>query len=149
MSLLTHLEFLRTQMMLYNHLPTLFEYYSAIHLTQQHQRRFYVYQDLPHSHKKDAGFPLKDKGVDLVDETFRHIVQVKYYRPRSKITYRCLSTFLATPLLVGRKHLHLTLVRTHQCILHTDIQHIIQRGDMKDVTLCSNEFLRILKTNQF
>jgi len=144
-----HLEFLRAQMMLSRHMPTIFEYYSAIHLSQTHHTRFYTYRDLPHSHKKDAGFPLSDQGIDLVDETFHHIVQVKYYKPKTKITYGDLSTFLATPLLVGRKQLRLTLVRTQHCILHSDIQTIIRRGNMTDVALCSKEFLRSLKTNQF
>ena len=119
-----------------------FEYYSAIHLTKLHKVCFYAYKDIPISHKLYAGFPLTDKGIDLIDETFSHIGQVKYYGPRSKIHYGKLSTFLATPILVGRKHLQLTLVRTHHSKLHSDIHHIVQRGDLKDVTLCAREFLR-------
>jgi len=141
MSLLPHLQFLEQRMASIRHLPTRFEYYSAIHLTNLHQIRFYAYQDIPLSHKRDTGFPLHDKGVDLIDETFRHIVQVKYYGPKRKIHYSHLSTFLATPLLVGRKHLQLTLVRTQHSKIHREIQQIVQRGDLADVTLCSNEFL--------
>jgi hypothetical protein len=77
MTLLPHLQFLEQRMITLRHLPTRFEYYSAIHLTKLHQIRFYAYQDIPFSHKRDAGFPLNDQGVDLIDETFRHIVQVK------------------------------------------------------------------------
>ena len=142
MSLLPHLHFLEQRMAALRHLPTRFEYYSAIHLTKLHQTRFYAYQDIPLSHKRDAGFPLSDKGVDLIDETFRHIVQVKYYGPRAKLHYGNLATFLATPLLVGRKHLKLTLVRTDHSKLHSEIHRMVTRGDLVDVALCARAFLK-------
>jgi len=134
----SHLQFLKNQLSCVTYRPTQFEYYAAIHLTTLYQRPFYVYQDLPISHKLDAGFPLTDKGIDLVDECFRHIVQVKYYNSTNKIHYGKLSTFLATPLLVGRKDLTLTLVRTPQSRVHSDIQKIIRRGDLNDVVLSSD-----------
>jgi len=134
----SHLQFLKNQLSCVTYRPTQFEYYAAIHLTTLYQRPFYVYQDLPISHKLDAGFPLTDKGIDLVDECFRHIVQVKYYNGTNKIHYGKLSTFLATPLLVGRKDLTLTLVRTPQSRVHSDIQKIIRRGDLNDVVLSSD-----------
>jgi len=81
----------------------------------------------------------------LIDETFNHIGQVKYYGPRSKIYYGKLSTFLATPILVGRKHLQMTLVRTHHSKLHSEIQNIVQRGDLNDVTLCAREFIQNIR----
>lgn len=138
----SHIRFLESQMRHVTHLPTLFEYYSAIHMTKMNQTRFYVYRDLPASHKRDAGFPLSDKGVDLMDETFRHIVQVKYYGAQKKIHYGNLATFLATPILVGRPNLRLTLIRTKHCVLHSELERIIQRGDMADVPLCSRAFLK-------
>jgi hypothetical protein len=138
----SHLRYLKDQMIQIRHRPTLFEYYAAIQLTKQHGRPFYVYQDLPLSHKINAGFPLTDKGIDVVDECFQHIVQVKYYGPRTKLHYGQLATFLATPLLVGRRDLSLTLVRTKTCRVHSDIQKIIQRGDLTDLALCSTAFLR-------
>ena len=138
----SHLRYLKDQMFHIRHRPTLFEYYAAIHLTKQHNRPFYVYQDLPLSHKRDAGFPLTDKGIDVIDECFQHIVQVKYYGANTKLHYGQLATFLATPLLVGRRDLSLTLVRTKTCTVHSDIQRIIDRGDLTDVTLCSREFMR-------
>ena len=137
-SMKSHLQFLKNQLSCVTYRPTQFEYYAAIHLTTLYQRPFYVYQDLPISHKLDAGFPLTDKGIDLVDECFRHIVQVKYYNGTNKIHYGKLSTFLATPLLVGRKDLTLTLVRTPQSRVHSDIQKIIRRGDLNDVVLSSD-----------
>lgn len=94
MTLLQHIHFLKQRMMLTPCLYTRFEYYSAIHLTKLHNICFYAYKDIPLSHKRSAGFPLTDKGVDLIDETFNHIAQVKYYSPRSKIHYGKLSTFL-------------------------------------------------------
>jgi hypothetical protein len=137
-----HLHYLKNQTKGLTHRPTLFEYYAAQHMTQLYQRPFYVYRDVPLSHKKDAGFPLTDKGIDLIDECFRHIVQVKYYNGRMKIHYGTLSTFLATPLLVGKRNLSLTLVRTNTSMVHSDIQRIIRRGDLAEVTLCTAAFLR-------
>ena len=138
----SHLRYLKDHMARMTHRPTLFEYYAAIQLTKQHSRPFYVYQDLPLSHKINAGFPLTDKGIDVIDECFQHIVQVKYYGPNTKLHYGQLATFLATPLLVGRRDLSLTLVRTKTCTVHSDIQRIIDRGDLTDLTLCSREFMR-------
>jgi len=138
----SHLRYLKDQMFHITHRPTLFEYYAAIQLTKQHNRPFYVYQDLPLSHKRNAGFPLTDKGIDVIDECFQNIVQVKYYGPKTKLHYGQLATFLATPLLVGRRDLLLTLVRTKTCRIHSDIQGIIDRGDLTDVTLCSREFMK-------
>lgn len=141
----SHLRYLKDQMIQIRHRPTLFEYYAAIQLTKQHNRPFYVYQDLPLSHKRNAGFPLTDKGIDVVDECFQHIVQVKYYGPRMKLHYGQLATFLATPLLVGRRDLSLTLVRTKTCTVHSDIQGIIDRRDLTDVPLCEAEFLKSMR----
>jgi hypothetical protein len=140
-----HLQFLEQRLASLTHLSLQFEYYSAIHLTKQFQTRFYAYQDIPESHKKYAGFPISDKGIDLIDETFQTIVQVKYYKKNGKIYYGNLSAFLASPILVGRKDLRLTLVRTNHSWLHPEIQNIIKRGDMKDITLCPNQFLETLK----
>ena len=137
-----HIQYLEQRMWSVSCLYTRFEYYSAIHLTKLHNVCFYAYKDIPISHKRYAGFPLTDKGIDLIDETFSHIGQVKYYGSRSKIHYGKLSTFLATPILVGRKHLQLTLVRTHHSKLHSEIQNIVRRGDLNDVTLCAREFMQ-------
>lgn len=145
MTLLSHLEYLKHQMSSIRHVPTLFEYYAALHLTRHHGVRFYAYPDLPPSHKQEAGFPITDKGVDLIDETFRHIVQVKYYGPRRRIHYGHLATFLGTPLLVGRRHLTCTLVRTTHCRLHSELHSMVQRGDLSDVTLCSQAFLKSIR----
>ena len=141
----SHLQFLQYQMKLVTHVPTLFEYYAAIHLTKKLQTQFYVYCDLPDSHKISAGFPVQDKGIDIIDSTFQHIVQVKYYKKRGEIHYGKLSTFLATPILVGQSQLQLTLVRTNHSRLHSEIKNIIKRGDMNDVTLCPQQFLRMIK----
>lgn len=142
MSLSLHLQFLEQRMATMSCLPSRFEYYSAIHLTKLYHVCFYAYKDIPISHKRYAGFPITDKGIDLIDETFSHIGQVKYYSSRSKIHYGKLSTFLATPILVGRKHLQMTLVRTHHSKLHSDIQNIVRRRDLNDVTLCALDFMK-------
>lgn len=143
----SHLRYLHYQMKSIVHLPTLFEYYAAIHLTKERQTLFYAYRDIPDSHKVHAGFPIQDKGIDVIDANMQHIVQVKYYKKNGEIHYGKLSTFLATPILVGKKHLQLTLVRTNHSWLHPEIQNIIRRGDMNDVTLCPEMFLQTLKRN--
>jgi hypothetical protein len=140
----SHILFLEQRLASLTHIPTQFEYYSAIHLSKLHNIRFYAYQDIPENHKRYAGFPLVDKGIDLIDETYNHIVQVKYYGPKRKIGYGHLATFLGTPVLVGRKHLNLTLVRTNHSKLHSEIQQIVQRGDLTDVPLCPYAFLKTL-----
>jgi hypothetical protein len=140
----SHILFLEQRLASLTHIPTQFEYYSAIHLSKLHNIRFYAYQDIPENHKRYAGFPIYDKGVDLIDETYNHIVQVKYYGPKRKIGYGHLATFLGTPVLVGRKHLNLTLVRTNHSKLHSEIQQIIKRGDLTDVPLCPYAFLKTL-----
>jgi len=139
-----HIYSLERKMLHNTHLPTAFEYYSAIHLTRQHKKPFFVYQDISPSKKAEFGFPIQDKGVDIVDEYFQHIAQVKYYRKYSKIHYGKLATFLATPLLVGKK-LDMTLIRTDDCLLHSEIKQIIARGDLKDITLSANDFLKDTK----
>jgi len=144
-SLAKHIYALERTMRTIPHLPTAFEYYSAIHMTQLYQKPFYVYQDIPAQTKQQWGFPLQDMGVDLADERFDHIAQVKYYRSDSEITYGRLSTFLATPLLVGRKHLTLSLLRPQESILHAHIQKIVMRGDITDHTLCAKAFLHAMK----
>ncbi len=96
----SHLQFLEQRLASLTQLHTRFEYYSAIHLSKLHHIHFYAYQDIPVRHKRYSGFPLVDKGIDLIDETFSHIVQVKYYGPKHKIGYGNLATFLGTPVLV-------------------------------------------------
>ena len=81
----------------------------------------------------------------MIDSTLQHIVQVKFYKKNGEIHYGKLSTFLASPILVGRKNLQLTLVRTNHSWLHPELQNIVRRGDMNDVTLCPNQFLETLK----
>jgi hypothetical protein len=138
----SHLQFLSKQMTLNTHRHTLFEYYAAIHMSKLHQTPFFVYADIPVSHKRGAGFPLTDKGIDLINDRFTHIAQVKYYGPKGRITYGGLSTFLATPVLTGQRFLRMTLLRTDHCRVHDDVKGIIERGDLCDVALCERAFLQ-------
>jgi hypothetical protein len=142
-----HIYSLERKMLHISHLPTAFEYYSALHLTRYYRKPFFVYQDVPPSKKADFGFPIQDKGVDIVDEHFQHIAQVKYYKEYSQIHYGKLATFLATPLLVGKK-LDMTLVRTDHCLLHFDIKQMVIRGDVKDIALCNRDFLQTMQCTQ-
>jgi len=119
----------------------MFEYYAAIHLTKLHEMPFYVYEDMPPAIKKEAGFPPIDMGIDLINDRFNHIAQVKFYKEGSRITYSGLSTFLATPVLVGRPHLQLSLVRTEGSRIHPYVQQIIRRRGMNDIPLEISAFL--------
>ena len=141
-----HISFLEQRMKSISHLPTAFEYYSAIHMTYFHHTPFYVYQDIPMSYKLQHGFPIQDKGVDIANNTFTHIGQAKYYREGNIIHYGRLATFLATPLLVGKKDIKLTLIHTHECTLHEEIKQIISRGDLTNFPLCSAAFLARRRT---
>jgi len=140
LALSKHIYSLERKMHTITYLPTAFEYYSAIHLTRLYRKPFFVYQDVCALKKSTFKFPLQDKGIDIIDEQFQHIAQVKYYKEYSKIYYGKLATFLATPLLVGKK-LEMTLVRTNHCFLHSDIKRIIDRKDLNDIQLCTKDFV--------
>lgn len=142
----SHLQFLTKQMTFVTHRPTLFEYYSAIHMSKLHQTPFFVYHDIPLSHKRSAGFPFTDKGIDLINDCFTHIAQVKYYGPKGQITYGSLSTFLATPVLTGKRMLHMTLLRTDHCKVHEDVKGIIRRADLTDIALKEKDFLDCIRS---
>ena len=139
--LLQHLTFLEQRMRTIRHLPTAFEYYAAKQMTLFHKMPFHVYQDISPSKKHMHGFPLQDKGVDLADEHFTHIAQVKYYGHGKMIHYGALSTFLGTPILVGKRDIPMTLIRTRHSVLHPELQNIVDRRDITDFKLCSTEFL--------
>uniref|UniRef100_A0A6C0IH60 Restriction endonuclease n=1 Tax=viral metagenome TaxID=1070528 RepID=A0A6C0IH60_9ZZZZ len=139
--LLQHLTFLEQRMRTIRHLPSAFEYYAAKQMTLFHKIPFYVYQDISPVQKQRFGFPLQDKGVDLADEHFTHIAQVKYYGHGKMIHYGALSTFLGTPILVGKRNLPMTLIRTRHSVLHPELQNIVDRRDITDFKLCSTEFL--------
>jgi len=143
--LLPHLSFLEQRMRTIKHLPTAFEYYAAKQMTLFHNTAFYVYQDISPSLKYRHGFPLQDKGVDLADEHFTHIAQVKYYGRGKMLHYGALSTFLGTPLLVGRNDIAMTLIRTQHSLLHPELEKIVKRQNMTDYRLCTAEFLREMR----
>lgn len=135
-----HIAYLEMKMKRISNLPIAFEYYSAIHLTKVYKKPFHVYKDVTPLKKVYHGFPIEDKGVDVIDEDFQHIGQVKYYLSQYKIHYGTLATFLATPILVNKK-LQLTLLRTNRSLIHSDVQQIIARGHLQDIRLCGEEFL--------
>lgn len=140
-----HIYLLERNMYRMTHIPTMFEYYSALYLSRMYKKPFYVYRDVLYNHKEKYGFPIQDKGIDVIDHSFRTIVQVKYYKEGNQIQYKKLSTFLATPLLVGRSDLQLILVRPNHCTIHSDINKIISRGDLIDIAVCPKEFISYIK----
>ena len=121
--------------------PTIFEYYSAIHLTKIHQKPFYVWKDLSRTQKKNANFPNTDKGVDIADESFTILGQSKYYSENNSITYGKLSTFLSTDKLVGRNDLQFILLRTDHSRIDKFIKPMIDRKILIDIPLKNIDFL--------
>lgn len=121
-------------------LPNQFEYYSAIQLSKIHQKPYYVWKDLTPLQKEMAGFPINDKGIDLAEETFTSVGQVKYYGEKQSIGYGKLATFCGMPTLTGR-NLVLNLLRTSHSCLSSDIQGMVKEGRMTDIPLCTHTFL--------
>lgn len=140
--LLQHLTFLEKRMRTIRYLPHAFEYYAAKQMSLFHKTPFYVYQDISPIQKQQFGFPIEYKVVNLADENFTHIAQVKYYGHEKNINYETLSTFLGTPILVGKKDITMTLIRTQHFVLHPELQKIVDRCDITDFKLCSTEFLK-------
>ena len=120
--------------------PNQFEYYSAIHLSKVHEKPYYVWKDLTPVQKEMAGFPINDKGIDLAEETFTSVGQVKYYGEKQSIGYGKLATFCGMPALTGR-NLVLNLLRTSHSCLSSDIQGMVKGGRMTDIPLCTHTFL--------
>lgn len=120
--------------------PTQFEYYSAIYLSRLHEKSYYVWKDLTPAQKEKAEFPINDKGIDLAEETFTSVGQVKYYGEKQSIGYGKLATFCGMPVLTG-KDLVLNLLRTSHSCLSSDIQGIVKGGRMMDIPLCNQTFL--------
>ena len=125
--------------------PTIFEYYSAIHLTNLYQKPFYIWKDLSSTQKKNANFPSTDKGVDITDLTFTILGQSKYYSENNTITYGKLATFLSTDKLVGRNDLKFILLRSHHSLIDKFIKPMIDRKTLIDIPLNNNQFLSFCK----
>ena len=143
--LLKHINALERKMRSITHLPTAFEYYSAKHMTLLYKEPFHIYGDISPTHKTNNNFPIQDKGIDLADDYFTHIAQVKYYGHGKVIHYGALSTFLGSPLLVGNKNIKMTLIRPTHTILHNEIADMVKRGDIMELILCANDFRREMR----
>ena len=124
--------------------PKIFEYYSAIKLTNMLKTPFFVYQDFPSCKKIKNNFPVRDKGIDLINTSLNIIGQCKYYSSKTTITYGKLSTFLASDKLVG-KNLKYYLLRTDDCKIDSFVKNMIDREEIYDVKIYKQEFLEYLK----
>lgn len=120
--------------------PEIFEYYSAMYMSNRYQTQFHVWKNIDKNKKKKEGFPVMDMGIDVSDPHFNHIVQSKYYQANNVITYGKLATFLSTPLLTG-KSVKMTLIRTEHSFINHNIQTIVERGDLEDVIVDNEQFL--------
>lgn len=146
-----HISFLNSKMTFFKYnskhnnlfLPTLFEYYSSIHLTKILNHPFFVYKDLSNEIKLTNGFTIRDKGIDIIDQSTNFIGQCKYYSKENSITYSKISTFLASEKIVGKK-LDFYLIRTNDCKIDTLVKKMIDRNDLKDISICREDFLHFI-----
>lgn len=125
--------------------PTIFEYYSAIEMTNRIGKPFFIYNNFSSIIKGSNNFPVQDKGIDLIEPSLSIVGQCKYYSNKSTITYGKLSTFLASDKLVGKK-LEYYLIRTDECKLDSLVKKMIDRGEMYDIKIYKEEFIENLKT---
>lgn len=121
-------------------IPTCFEYYSAIFLTNTFNMPFNVWKDVTKDEKKKYNFPLKDKGVDLVNQKFTIIGQSKYYK-KSTITYGKLSTFLAIDKIVDKTDFQMALVRLSNSKIDSHVKYMISKGILIDFEIEEKDFI--------
>lgn len=120
--------------------PYIFEYYSAIYMTKLLKKPFFVYKDFSKESKIYQNFPVRDKGIDIIDDSLDIIGQAKYYSSETYITYGKLATFLATEKLV-RKNLSFYLIRTDHCKLDKNIKSMVNNNIIHDIPLNNKVFL--------
>lgn len=125
-------------------IPTCFEYYSAIMLTKTYDTPFNVWKDVSNQQKKEYNFPIRDKGIDLVNEKFSIIGQSKYYK-KSSLTYEKLSTFLAIDKIVDKKDFQMVLVRLSDSKIDKHIKEMISKGILIDFQIDEKDFLNKCK----
>lgn len=144
-----HLQFLKTSAHFITKkvnnltIPSLFEYYSAHFLSKKLGIPFYVWKDLTPTQKNLCNFPNADKGCDIADENFKHLGQSKYYQ-NSRVNYGKLATFLGFPQF-SKKKSSLHLLRSQDSKVSSDIQSIINIGNMKNHTLSEKNFQIFIK----
>lgn len=121
-------------------IPTCFEYYSAISLTKKYKTPFNVWKDVLSEEKRKRNFPIRDKGIDIVNENFSIIAQSKYYT-KSTITYGKLSTFLATDKIVDQNYFQMILVRLSSSKIDSHVKHMILKEILIDFQIKEEEFI--------
>jgi hypothetical protein len=124
-------------------LPTCFEYYSAIFLTNLYNTPFNVWKDIDTNNKKMRGFPTRDLGIDLSNHTFSIVGQSKYYT-KSTITYGKLSTFLAIEKLAysncSNEKFTSVLIRNKDSKIDSNVKKMIQNNIIIDIEINDKDF---------
>ena len=126
--------------------PSLFEYFSAYHLSNQLNTPFYVWKDLTPTQKEKCYFPNTDKGCDVADETFENLGQAKYYE-KSTVCYGKLGTFLGLDKYSGMKH-SFHLLRSENSKLSKDVKGMVDRGNIFDHRLLESAFDEFVKNSK-
>jgi hypothetical protein len=129
-------------------IPTCFEYYSAIFLTNTFNTPFNVWKDVPKDEKKKYNFPVRDKGIDLINKDFSIIAQSKYYI-KSTLTYGKLSTFLATDKIVDKTNFQMALVRLSNSKIDNHIKHMISKGILLDFQIDNKDFIDFIHQTKY
>lgn len=127
-------------------LPTCFEYYSAIFLTNLYDTPFNVWKDIDKNIKNVHGFPKRDLGIDLSNDTFSIIGQSKYYT-KSTITYEKLSTFLAIEKLANSSNnIKSVLIRNKDSKIDSNVKKMIQNNILIDIEINEKDFMKKIES---
>lgn len=104
---LSHLEFLESEIkVLYEswvsshnvrEAAALFEVYTAFKFSKEHGVPFYVWDRLPEKTKMEHDVFRQDKGVDVTNLDFTHVIQCKWYGENSTICHSKIATFTDQP----------------------------------------------------
>ena len=122
--------------------PTLFEYYSAVFLTNHYNQPFYLWKDLSPLQKQNFNLPCRDKGVDISNCSFTILGQSKYYSKNSTVTYGKLSTFLAFDKLnPSIKNIDFCLLRLTESNISSEVSQMISYKTLKDFPIEKDVFM--------
>jgi superfamily II DNA or RNA helicase len=127
--------------------PTLFEYYSAVILTNNYNQPFYIWKDLSPSQKQNFNLPCRDKGVDISNCSFTILGQSKYYSKNSTVTYGKLSTFLAFDKLnPSIKNIDFCLLRLTESNTSSEVSQMISYKTLKDFPIEKDVFMSYINS---
>jgi len=151
---LSHLEFLESEIkVLYEswvssqhvrEAAALFEVYTAFQFSKEHGVPFYVWDRLPEKTKMEHDVFRQDKGVDVSNMDFTHVIQCKWYGETSTICHSKIATFMAFMAYVNHKPT-MTLAYSEGCRLTEDIHRMVRRNNLILSSFSKEEVLNACK----